>query len=241
MKKQFMSKRITSFILLLLLAGVILLYPRTRPVSTQARDAYQTMAQHIRDNTVYYAVRPPGEVTGGVIIYPDDQEDPVSYAPLARTLSEEGLEVRVVKYPMGKASLFKADPVKLLGEATQLAWISVGLGSGATKACSIADKSEAVAGLILIGVCSSDVNLNDNDLMVTVYQLDNELLDDETLASMKKKLPADSRYLAAATRDEVLGGFLDSGSRALLIREEAFLTQVQRILAAKTPDPKNQK
>ena len=234
MKHALISKRNMGFALLLA-AAVFLLSPGTMPPSAQALNAFQTMAQDVRDQSTYYAVRPQGEVKGGVILYPDDREDPVSYAPLVQRLAAQGLEVRVVKYPMGKAALFRVDPYRLLDEGRQLSWVALGVGSGTAKACSIADKSEYVAGLILIGGCSGEFNLNDNDLQINLYQFEGLEMTDELMATVQGRLPADTRYTVVGSREAIYGDLSDPDSQTTA----DFIALLHQILEADTSNRKN--
>lgn len=234
MNHGLMSKRNMLFALLLV-AAAFLLSPGTTPPSAQQLNVFQTMAQDVREESTYYAVRPQGEVKGGVILYPDDREDPVSYAPLVQRLAYHGLEVRVIKYPMGQAALFRVDPNRLLDEGRQLSWIALGLGSGTAKACSIADKSEYVAGLILVGGCSGAFNLNDNDLQITLYQFQGLEMTNELMAKVQGRLPADTRYAVVGSREDIYGDLNVPNSQ----KTADFIASLHQILEADNTNRKN--
>lgn len=233
MKKRSNAKAYISLALLLIMGAVFLLYPKIQPATSEAAELFRTMAGDVDNKSGYFAVRAEGPALGGVVIFPDDKEDPVSYAPMAQKLSALGMDVRIVRYPMGRAN-FKTDPLKLLHESGDLRWVSIGIGKGAEKACQLGDGSPEVAGLILIGSCSGETNLNDNDLQIIMYQVELEPMDEALMQQIRNKLPADTRFIRVGSRDELLGNLMDSGqARVLRAQSDLLSDEILRILAAK--------
>lgn len=232
MKKRSNAKAYISLALLLVMGAVFLLYPKMQPATSEAADLFRTMAGDVDNKSGYFTVKSEGPALGGVVIFPDDKEDPVSYAPMAKKLSDLGMDVRIVRYPMGRAN-FKTDPLKLLNDSRDLRWLSIGVGKGAEKACQLGDGSTEVAGLILIGSCSGETNLNDNDLQITMFQVDLEPMDEEMMQQIRNKLPADTRFIRVGSRDEILGNLMDSGqARVLPTQSDLLSDEIHRILAA---------
>ena len=95
-------------------------------------------------------------------------------------------------------------------EVRDIGWVSIGIGKGANKACFLGDQSTKVKGLILIDSCSSEVNLNDNDLQIIMYQEESNLVGDERMEQIRKKLPADTEFKITASKDQILGQLMAS-------------------------------
>lgn len=225
-------------VLLLLITGFYL-FVKKEPVSQADRLVYQTVAPDLVQKSDYYSLRPDGEVTGGVIIFPDSKEDPASYAAMAKKLAQQGLEIRVVKYPLGLPQLSGAERT-ILEDGNQLPWVSLGFGQGGIKACSLADKSPQVAGLILTGNCDSQVNLNDNDLQVTVYQMADHPLALSETAQIQKRLPADTNFLIVSSQEEILEEIAGNQPEIQrLTQSGSLVSEIRRLIANKTVKLKN--
>lgn len=219
----------------------LLLYAAKDPLTAVEQSAYQAMKPALVQKGDYYSLRPDGDVTGGVIIFPDSKEDPASYAPMAQKLAEQGLEIRVVKYPLGIQALSGAER-KILDDRTPLPWVSLGFGSGVEKACILADQSDQIAGLIMAGVCTSQVNLNDNDIQVTVYQLADKPYPADRLAEVRRRLPADTEFITvedAAQISATLPGGQPEGLRRY--GGDSLAIQIQRVLANRIVNLRNKK
>lgn len=226
--------------LLLLITGFYM-FTQKAPLSPTEQSAYASIRPLLVQKADYYSLRPDGEVSGGVIIFPNSNEDPASYAPMAKKLAEQGLEIRVVKYPFGFIKLSGADR-KILEDGNQLSWVSLGFGSGVEKACSLADKSALVAGLMITGSCNSKVNLNDNDIQVTVYELENEPFAPDKLAEMRKRLPADTEFITVASKQEIMTEIPTDQMRIQKASQSQILvSEIKRVLWNKVVNSRNKK
>lgn len=225
--------------LILFMIGVFLWFHFRTPASSSARTVDRKMAGQVEQKWEFYTVASAAELKGGVMIYPDDHEDPLEYESLAQTLARHGFEVRVAKYPMGLARLSRSDRKDFFDSSSQTGWVAIGLGSGAEKACIAADRSERVAGLILIGGCSSQANLNDNDVKIVLYQLADRQSSENTIEEIKGKLPTDTVYLTAPNRESVLAE-LTTGEDSLLADSDFDLAeQIRHMLVSKITSSKN--
>ena len=119
---------------LLLFVGVAIFQYAKSSTASEASLLFNTMEEKVDNNLRFYTVNPQETAQGGVIVFPDDHEDPNSYALMAKSLATMGLEVRVARYPLGRSS-FKTDYSKILSEDKQMSWVSIGVGKGANKAC----------------------------------------------------------------------------------------------------------
>lgn len=228
MKKPRNSKLYTVLGLLLLVGAAIFFYPKSSPAPTEASLLFKTMAPKVEKQLRYYTIDAQGLAQGGVIIFPDDLEDSVSYAPMAEKLSAMGFQVRVVRYPLGR-TIFKTDYKKILPEDSDTGWVSIGIGKGANKACFLGDQSPDVKGLILIGACSAEVNLNDNDLQIIMYQEKSNPMSEERMEKIRKKLPADTKFKMVGSKDQILGQLMTSMEESYLAKNSQTDSLIQEI------------
>lgn len=218
---------------LALLMGVLLFLDR-EPLPQAARESYNRLADRITETDDYYEVNPEGIVRGGILIFPDSGEDPISYAPLAEQLVAEGLTTRLVKYPLKSAALSKTE--RLDKDITgDLSWVTMGFGKGQGQACILADRVEKISGLIIIGDCKGSVNLKDNDIRVSFFELAEEPLDAEAIAAMMKRLPADTVFITASSLEEILGSNLGNPELAKTYETRSYaganlVREINRIL-----------
>lgn len=225
--------------LILLAAGIIFVLQRKSAFSRDVSEAFDGLFARITHKSEYFSVRPKGEVRGGVIFFPQDHKDPLEYLPMLRSLVQQGLEVRVATYPLRFSALSASGRKGILEDGSQLEWISLGLGSGAVKACSLADKSDKIAGLILVGSCSGEVNLNDNDLQITFFELSSHPIAEKLMDTIRHKLPADTLYLKASAEEEVVGAVSLKRTDDLIRLPNRLSDEIDRMLAARQVSPKN--
>lgn len=240
MKRKMQSKPAYAIALLLVLLTLSLagLFQMKKPLSPAAERAFARIAKSSVQNREYFEVSPQGQVLAGVIIYPDVRENPSSYAPLAERLAKEGYRTRVVKYPLGQPALSRADKKQFLHDGGGIPWVALGFGEGLDLACTLADRSEEVRGLILMGACSNETNLTDNDIRVTLYQLAQDPIATAVLEAMKKRLPADLALVTAPSQAQILEEIPvregEAWNRILgneSAPEQSLITEIQRILA----------
>ncbi len=226
--------------LLILITGFYMITKKA-PLTPAEQSAYSEIKPGLVQKADYYSLRPDGEVSGGVIIFPDSMEDPASYAPMAKKLAEQGFEIRVVKYPLGFIQLSGAHR-KILEDGNQLPWVSLGFGQGSDKACSLADKSTLVAGLILTGICASKVNLNDNDVQVKVYQLADQPYPVDQLPEIRKRLPADTEFITVETIGEMMAEIPGEPSEmSITMQQQTLVSEIKEILMKKVVNLRNKK
>ena len=230
-------KWMTGGILLLLFTLMFLL--RVEPVTAESKESFDRLADQTWNTRHYYEVRPEGEVRGGILIYPDSGEDPVNYATLAERLAGEGLKTRVMKYPLGKAVLSQTE-LKEMDDNGGSAWITIGFGDGGKKACVLADRSPDITGLIILGDCQADVNLNDNDIRVTFFELAGHSISEEQKAKIIKRLPADTVFRTAESKEEITGKITQEIQETAVMQRMAvreaecdLVSEINRILARK--------
>lgn len=231
-----MNKRMTFQIILgglALIIGSMLL--SMEPLTGEARASYGRLTELTRETPEYYEVIPEGPLRGGLVIYPDGGEDPRKYAPLAEQLAEEGLATRLVKYPLGRAALSKAEH-RALDSPLEIPWIALGFGKGREKSCILADRSDSISGLILIGDCQIGVNLTDNDIRVSFFELADDPVAPDALAGIMKRLPADTVFREAPSMQEILGRIPGEAALSAMRNrqgddESSLMVEINRILA----------
>ena len=232
--RQLSRTKLYIIIGLLLFVGVAIFQYAKSSTASEASLLFNTMEEKVDNNLRFYTVNPQETAQGGVIVFPDDHEDPNSYALMAKSLAAMGLEVRVARYPLGRSS-FKTDYSKILSEDKQMSWVSIGVGKGANKACFLGDQSTKVKGLFLIGSCSSEVNLNDNDLQITMYQIESNPISEDQMQQIIKKLPADTKFKVVASKDQVFGqlmGSIEESQVSSRNQKNALSEEIYQILVA---------
>lgn len=140
----------------------------------------------------------------GLIFFPGGMVQPEAYAPLARTLAEQGYNVFIVKLPFGSAPLASQE-TDVMNQALEIIsanasiqhWVVGGHSRGAAIASRFAYQySETFDGLLLIGTShpkEQAFNLSNSTLAVTKIYASND-----GLASMDE-VEANAIYLPANT------------------------------------------
>ena len=140
----------------------------------------------------------------GLIFFPGGMVQPEAYAPMARTIVEQGYNVFIVKLPFGSAPL-KSQEADVMNQALEIIsanesiqhWVVGGHSRGAAIASRFTYKyGEAFDGLILIGTShpkEQAFDLSNSTLAVTKIYATND-----GLASMEE-VEANAMYLPANT------------------------------------------
>ena len=184
----------------------------------------------------------------GLIFFPGGMVQPEAYAPLARTIAEQGYVVFLVKLPFGSAPL-ESQQTRVMDQAHQIMdsndslqhWLVGGHSRGAAIASRFAlSHGDAFDGLILIGTShpkEAAFDLSDSTLKVTKIYASND-----GLASPEEEVEANAIYLP----DNTTWVFIEGGnhsqfgymgnllgdSAATISREEQQKLTVEAILRA---------
>jgi predicted alpha/beta-hydrolase family hydrolase len=145
--------------------------------------------------------KPAGsEPTAGFIFYPGGRVDPVSYAPFARQIAEEGFLVVVVPMPLNLAVLDQDQAVRVIQAHPQVQRWAIGGHSlgGAMAASFVSQRPEMVDGLVLWGAYppgSSDLSKL-KLWVVSIYGSMDLVLNWEQLERTRPLLPPSTRWVS---------------------------------------------
>jgi pimeloyl-ACP methyl ester carboxylesterase len=141
----------------------------------------------------------------GLIFIPGSLVDPAAYAPLARSVAEQGHAVVVLKLPFRCAPLAAQreavvsrvrDTIRAGTAGTR--WVVAGHSLGGALACRVArDPPDGVRGLVLIGTSHPrDFDLSGSTLDVTKVSASRDgLASPAEVEANAKNLPADTRWV----------------------------------------------
>ena len=135
----------------------------------------------------------PSQPTAGLIFYPGGKVENTAYAPLMRTLAENGILCGLVKMPGNLAVLSPnaADGLQQVHpEITD--WYIGGHSLGGAMAASYAAKhSDDYAGLILLAAYSTKDLTSTSLRVLSIYGSEDGVLNRDSYKKDRKNLPAD--------------------------------------------------
>lgn len=138
--------------------------------------------------------------SSGLIFYPGGRVDPVSYAPLARSLAEEGILAVIVPMPLNLAVFAPQKAEQVLEAFPEIQnWVIAGhsLG-GAMAANAIARQPDLVQGLALLAAypAASDSLAGQNIPVISIFASQDGLTTAEKIEASRALLPATTRFIS---------------------------------------------
>lgn len=138
--------------------------------------------------------------SSGLIFYPGGRVDPVSYAPLARSLAEEGILAVIVPMPLNLAVFAPQKAGQVLEAFPEIQnWVIAGhsLG-GAMAANAIARQPDLVQGLALLAAypAASDSLAGQNIPVIAIFASQDGLTTAEKIEASRALLPATTRFIS---------------------------------------------
>ncbi len=138
--------------------------------------------------------------SSGLIFYPGGRVDPVSYAPLARSLAEEGILAVIVPMPLNLAVFAPQKAGQVLEAFPEIQnWVIAGhsLG-GAMAANGIARQPDLVQGLALLAAypAASDSLAGQNIPVISIFASQDGLTTAEKIEASRVLLPATTRFIS---------------------------------------------
>ena len=158
----------------------------------------------VREEGPYLDFKPNGETKGaGLVFYPGSGIDPKAYAPLARSIAEQGHEAVIVKLPMRLAPFeFQKEEAVERGrswiESHPGRWVASGHSLGGVIASRLAAAhGDLLAGLVLIGTSHPVVlDLSTATYPVTkVYGTNDGVAPVEKIEATRNCLPPHTRWV----------------------------------------------
>ena len=175
MKKWFMRLGIGILVLVLLAVGGFVIWG-SNPLGPmpEAEAAMQSGDGVLASDDGWLVFKPVhGDLQTGLIYYPGARVDPVSYAPMARSLAEEGFLVVITPMPINFAFLNPNEAADVIAAYPQISsWVVGGHSLGGAMAAEyLADHPEQFDGFILFASFSAEnTNLSQLDLpMLSIY------------------------------------------------------------------------
>ena len=177
------------------------------------------------------------EFTRGFILYPGGRVAPEAYAPLARTLAEQGTLAVITPMPLNFAIFNPAAADAVIDAYPQVSvWLIGGHSLGGVMAARYAhDNPERVAGLVLLAAYpEAHIDLSGRELAVaTIYGDRDGLVSLDEIAGSLALLPAAARTVLIAGGNHAQFGFYGAqdGDRPAGIGREEQQAQVQAAIS----------
>jgi len=183
----------------------------------------------------------------GLIFFPGGLVQPEAYAPMARTIAEQGYNVFIVKLPFGSAPL-ESQEVDVMNQALEIMnsnvsnqfWVVSGHSRGAAIASRFAYKhGESFDGLILIGTShpkEAAFDLSNSFLAVTkIYATYDGLASTDEVEANAIYLPANTNWVLIEGGNHSQFGYYGSqlgDDSATISREQQQKLMIEAILSA---------
>ena len=202
----------------------------------------------VEETSHFLAFRPnASSQPTGLIFFPGGMVQPEAYAPLARTIAEQGYIVFLVKLPFGSAPL-ESQQTRVMDQALQImgsndslhAWLVSGHSRGAAISSRFALlHGDAFEDLILIGTShpkEAAFDLSDSTLKVTkIYASNDGLASPEEVEANAIYLPDNTTWILIDGGNHSQFGYMGTllgDSAATISREEQQKLTVEAILMA---------
>ncbi|KNZ43027.1 alpha/beta hydrolase [Acetobacterium bakii] len=142
------------------------------------------------------------EIDQGFVFYPGGKVEAIAYAPLMRSLAQEGFTTVIVGMPFNLA-VFNADGANEAMEALPeiTTWFIGGHSLGGAMASDyVAGNPEKLAGLVLMGAYPNTTLAQTDITVLSLYGSEDGVLNREAFEQAKEKMPTDVSY------QEITGG-----------------------------------
>jgi hypothetical protein len=136
----------------------------------------------------------------GLIFYPGGRVDPASYAPLARSLAEEGILAVIVPMPLNLAVFNPEKAAQVIEAFPEIQnWVIAGHSLGGAMAANyIAGQPDSVQGLALLAAypAASDSLAGQNIPVISIFASQDGLTTADKIDATRALLPATTRYIS---------------------------------------------
>ena len=182
----------------------------------------------------------------GLIFFPGGMVQPEAYAPMSRTIAEQGYNVFIIKLPFGTAPL-ESQEADVMNQALEImstndsirSWVVGGHSRGAAIASRFASKyGESFDGLLLIGTShpkEAAFDLSNSTLAVTkIYASNDGLASVAEVEANAIYLPEDTNWILIEGGNHSQFGYLGKllgDNSATISREQQQELTVDAILA----------
>jgi hypothetical protein len=141
-----------------------------------------------------------GQDETGFIFYPGGKVEDIAYAPLMRSLAEQGYPAVIVGMPFNLAVFNANGADKVLEALPEIEhWIMVGHSLGGAMASDyLAEHEDKVAGLTLLGAYPNESLSQSSHPVVTLYGSEDQIINQQGFTEGRNKLPVTARYYEIA-------------------------------------------
>jgi len=165
-----------------------------------AEDSLRSGENVLVDDDPWLTFTPIDETTTGLILYPGARVDPVSYAPAARAIAEEGFLTVVVPMPLNLAVLSPNRAEEVIAAHPEIeTWAIGGHSLGGAMASQFANTHRTVIQGVVLWAAYPGVNTslrNGNQAVQVVYGTGDCISTPEEVLATKSRLPEDTELVA---------------------------------------------
>lgn len=141
-----------------------------------------------------------GQDETGFIFYPGGKVEDIAYAPLVRTLAEQGYPAVIVGMPFNLA-VFNINGADAVMEAMPEIknWIMVGHSLGGAMASDyLVGHEDQVSGLVLLGAYPNESLTRSSQPVLSLYGSADQIINQQGLAKGRDKMPQEASYYEIA-------------------------------------------
>lgn len=165
-----------------------------------ADDSLRNGENVLVDDDPWLTFTPVDETTTGLILYPGARVDPVSYAPAARAIAEEGYLTVVVPMPLNLAVLSPNRAGEVIAAHPEIeTWVVGGHSLGGAMAAQFANTHRTVIQGVLLWGAYPGVNTslrNGDQAVQVVYGTGDCISTAEEVLAARARLPEDTELVA---------------------------------------------
>jgi pimeloyl-ACP methyl ester carboxylesterase len=164
-----------------------------------ADDSLRNSEDVVVDEDPWFTFTPVDAETTGLILYPGARVDPVSYAPAARAIAEQGFLTVVVPMPLNMAILSPNRAEEVIAAHPEIeTWVIGGHSHGGSMAAQFANTHRSTIQGVILWAASPGVSTslrNGGQAVQLVYGTDDCIAKPEEILATRPRLPEDTEIV----------------------------------------------